>query len=841
MFKNRLVTHFALAFAIPFTSLTPTHAEDVVPPNQAVNEAVISDYEADQARNLQRDNPNYVAPAVTWNQGIGRVVHVNPWHLQATDQGTGERDRPFRTVKAAVKAADDSKRANIGTRLLLHPGVYREPLLLPGWVKTRDTDAPLIIEGVRDVNGRGVVFTGSDTWVDGWQADAETPGLFWHAWPHDWGTAADPWGDLKMGDQQRMKPLARRYEMVRARGEIFRQVLDRAELEEGRYFVDETEDKLWLHLPEGQTPGEIEPEVAQRWLMLQVIGRRNVTLKGLTVEGTANGPARWNITLWDNHDLTIEDFTTRENNGGGISMAKTEHLTLRNFSSLRNGLSGGGMTKCRQVLAENLNLSFNNWRGDWAGFRGWDPAGMKALSIRDALFRNVHVEGNKSHGLWLDYDHRRVVVENLLSINNARHGIFIEANPGPVTLRNSVITGNEYGIEFANTINTTIENCIVFDNRRAQIDYYDNPGRRWIDRFDGREGVVEIADVTLINNVFASINTEAPLINAMMRESIWDSKTTDGNLWFSVSPEDAFYVAGLGYAFDTWQRLTGTSLTDRFADPMMAGEATDGLSFADDSPLLQRETWPQKEVAEIGLNAITDRVAARIRASWTRPYPRLADANGDAFTPIDLTGVANRPLVGDNAWIGIDLHQIEPGKHSFHGVPFVVGAPNSNGDIGVMLLSDQFTDTAGRPLPRTVELPVEAKAQAIYVLHACGYAPNRETIAKYTLVYEDGSAHAMNIDVLGGDVGNAGADMIDPLVAVSEIQDWWPLFHHFESTHARHVLLADKDNPLKDPRYLYTLELVNPSPEKRVRAFRAESIPETKATLMLLGVTAHTH
>jgi hypothetical protein len=197
------------------------------------------------------------------------TLYVNGAPPTAADSNDGSTTKPFKTIHAALQVALANKKKNIGTRVLIQPGLYRETVLNePGYGSPdTDTSAPLIIEAA--VKGK-VIVSGADRWSK-WKAGA-TPGLYTHPWKFKWGVAKNPWGTTVAavdadGKQQiltiEMNDVVRRAEAVFGGGKVLRQVLAAKDLKPGTFFVDESKELLSVRLP---------PDSSRRiWKLLRAI------------------------------------------------------------------------------------------------------------------------------------------------------------------------------------------------------------------------------------------------------------------------------------------------------------------------------------------------------------------------------------------------------------------------------------------------------------------------------------------------------------------------------------------------------------------------------------------
>lgn len=773
-----------------------------------------------------------------WAHGIDRVIHVDPSHLAASDEGEGLKSQPFATLAAAVAVADESKLNHVGTRLVIAPGEYREPIRLKPMQKGTDTEAPLIIEAAEPGS---VTLYGSDRWVDGWTEVADEPGIYQHSWEHDWGLSGNPWEDWanERGSFEVPVPdIAQRWEGVFVKGAPLRQYLDISELTDGSFYVDESGDRLLVDFPGKMTPEEARAEVALRDRLIVIKGRTNVTVRGLTLKHAATGLKRITALMEDGIGYTLEDFVSTLHGGGGFSMNAVDHATWRNVKLNWNGIGGGGFSSCRNVKVHGLEISFNNWRGDWGDWATWHPCGMKNMANDGVHMRDVVAEGNHSHGLWLDWQNENFLVENLRSFDNAGYGLYNEANPGPITVRDSILVNNRNGIHHANSIGLTLEDSIVMNNREGAISLRERIGRYSVSRFTGEKTILAIADWTLRNNIIVQENGGF-LVQTPGYRNHWETLSTEKNLWFTSTLGKAFLVKSLAYDFADWQLLTGTALSDYFANPVMTGNPVDGYTHTEGSPLNLRDSWPVLEVKNPGIEALANRLQSRVESTWADPYALVEGVAPEKFGFIDLGSVANRGVRTEDGWIGNPLNQLASGQFSLHGIPFdLLDEADNRGKAGILLPSKRIAKIGGEPLPGVVEVKFDGQAEAVYVLHVAASAPSFERAATYTFVYEDGSEHSLGIDVLGRDIDDLEEESVGPVIARAELQDWWPTHRQFSHERSRRAMVTPEVDPMSAARFVYTTEIRNPYPGRPIRSLRLESTGESEAAIMVLAVTA---
>ncbi|MBI5726030.1 MAG: CehA/McbA family metallohydrolase [Planctomycetes bacterium] len=229
---------------------------------------------------------------------------------------------------------------------------------------------------------------------------------------------------------------------------------------------------------------------------------------------------------------------------------------------------------------------------------------------------------------------------------------------------------------------------------------------------------------------------------------------------------------------------------------------------------------------------------AGMKASWRTPYRVCASVPARQWEMLDMAPLANRPLHGKDAWIGdgSQLTQIGPGVRRIHGVPFrILDQRRNNGRAAIAVRSRILRTSGGKPLPGSVRIPVNRLCRGIYILHGAGYVAQPGKIAEYAFVYADRSVATKAVWAYG----RPGASRREEIKARknSVVQDWWPAYPQFDNENARRVIVADRKRPL-DYRVLYTMQWLNPHPDKVLKEIRMRSVPAASSALLLLAATA---
>ena len=434
-------------------------------------------------------------------------------------------------IAAAVTKVRDVNRQGKAVKLVLQPTIYREPLVLgPDGMATT---APIIIDG------QGATISGANV-LSSWSPVGD--GTFRHYWPHNLGNLADPWPKLSYN-----RVLLNREAMFV--GQMPYHVVDSsAKLVPGTFLVDEAANTITARPRTGDAP-LTSAEVTVRRKTLQIDGRNNVTVRNMTLERGAGAVQENMAGSWNSSNLTFENVTARQAAGGGFSIGTGKAATLRNVRFLDNGITGYGSYKQVGIMIEGAELARNNWRGAQVGFTGWS-SGVKFGMSSNVTIKGWNAHHNYSHGLWFDYDNEDISVYGLVSAGNLGRGLFLEANPGPITVDNAKICNNGMsGISYARTDRATVRNSQVFNNAG------------WQHLYTGSSTPVTMPDgyvvhgnmMTLQNTI--TVGDDWALKDSMSKgwlfwqtrdeAAFWNSSSFSGNTWYHTQRSNPFRVTAV--------------------------------------------------------------------------------------------------------------------------------------------------------------------------------------------------------------------------------------------------------------------------------------------------------
>lgn len=239
--------------------------------------------------------------------------------------------------------------------------------------------------------------------------------------------------------------------------------------------------------------------------------------------------------------------------------------------------------------------------------------------------------------------------------------------------------------------------------------------------------------------------------------------------------------------------------------------------------------------------AMSSAAAADFEQLLNRRYPMTSSANESRFEQVDLAEFVNRPLNFRKGWLGdLPLTNFAIGRHKIHGVPFEVLGGHARGDCGVIVFRSTSNKTGNsRALPSRLRIPIETTAQAIYILHGCGYSRYLSPFAQYD--FYAGRKHLGSVPLvsLGYPPPDGDTRNFEKEAMKANIQDWWSDFPHldFPSAWRAPVLEGKTEYPDRNV-YLYTLEWKNPFPGRTITHMEIAVDAEKPTTLGVLAISA---
>ncbi|MBW4549838.1 MAG: right-handed parallel beta-helix repeat-containing protein [Aphanocapsa sp. GSE-SYN-MK-11-07L] len=497
-------------------------------------------------------------------------IYINPESAEAADTNLGTKAFPLKTIAAGLKQAVRQRNKGVAAQILIYPGVYRESLSLD--LKGSLTDAAISLEALPTTESAAVMITGSEVWDD-WSQSKNTA-IYTHPWRSDWGLAGNPWQEYEID----LAPIVQRGEMIFVNGQLMQQVLSLAELTAGRFYISEPENLVYLYPSDRLDLEQANIEVATQTGIFRLTNASNVSIKGITFKHAA-GAFSAAASVSNSTNFLIENCQFVWNNWAGLIISNSQNITVQNSQAEHNGLKGITANHITNLNLTDVSSSYNNWRGAWGEFYDWD-AGEKYFYIHGGRFENYRAIANLSAGLWLDTDNQDIVIDHAFLASNAVTGLFLEAGPGPITVKNSIICNNYQvadnylqtpGLFAWSAANVTVENNLIFGNEFAQVGIRDLYPRQ-VEGKPNQTGTLVSQDWQFRNNVIINTSPDQKLLVTLKAKPFLDSLQSDNNMW-SVAAKPAldqavtpFQIEQSQLTFQQWQSDWGKDQNSIFLD-----------------------------------------------------------------------------------------------------------------------------------------------------------------------------------------------------------------------------------------------------------------------------------
>lgn len=392
-----------------------------------------------------------IVAAIPLHAATHAVAQRDP---QATDDGPGTPDKPWRTLGKAVEQAGP------GDVVLIRDGIYREHLVF----KTSGTaQQPVRFQAAANAH---VVLTGADP-LSGWRQLDGQKNIYAIAWPYRF----IGWSKNMSHPDDEYHRLIGRCEQVEVDGYLLRQVLEANQLAPGSYFADVSNQVLQVWDAGNRDLNQVHVEASTRPEICQVTGNY-VQLNGFHFRLAANMAQHGAVVLSGTHDL-LEDCVVEDMNASGATLAG-EQLTVSRCTFRANGQLGFGANGAHQLLFTGCLVENNNTKGF---ARGWEAGGDKLVLCRDAILERSCFLRNRGSGIWFDIGNEHCTVRNCLIADNEDGGIFDEISFG-LQAHDNVIAGNGFaetagawgaqaGITLSSSPESVIERNLIVGNREG--------------------------------------------------------------------------------------------------------------------------------------------------------------------------------------------------------------------------------------------------------------------------------------------------------------------------------------------------------------------------------------
>ncbi len=381
-----------------------------------------------------------------------------------SDSNSGSKTSPLKTIGAASSMAQTNNHNNIGSRITINPGTYRESIILN--YNKKDTSLPITYEAATN----GTVIVSGATVYTGWTRYSAIQRIYTNTWLNNWGTCAQ----ITICPFQ--QEIMMRQEMVVLNGTPMTQVLSLTQMVKGTFYVDEAGAQIYLWPPYGTKMSTATVEVASLPTIFEISSKSNIVVRGLTFQyaNSCRDSAALLVT-GSSTNILLDSDTFQWNNALGLKITNpVTYFTVENAVSNHNGQSGYQESQTKYGLWQSDSASYNNWRGAQAAYYACNTGGFHASLAHNDTIDGLTTSYNQSYGIHWDTDDANITASKVISTSNQMTGAFVEKDEGPITFSKSYFCNqsastNVGGLVLRNSENITLTNSTLVNNVPAQI------------------------------------------------------------------------------------------------------------------------------------------------------------------------------------------------------------------------------------------------------------------------------------------------------------------------------------------------------------------------------------
>ena len=346
---------------------------------------------------------------VSYARTRGLIIQVDAKNPSASDATLRNPASPFKSISGALRAASQLGGKSAPITILVHPGIYRETVIV---------QQPVILLGQA-----GAEIRGSDPWPTGWTSAG-------NYWTHPGAPTFQSHGVC--GNIQCLDPVHVFYD-----GRPFRHV-------EGIPTTGEFAITLDRVLILADPPAGHLVEVTTRpfWI---VIASSGVTVKGFRMRHAANDSQSGAVDADGYSNITVAYNVLSDTHGAVVSIRNGSNARVISNDISRGGQLGVHLFAVTGSLIQSNRIQTNNIYGfSW----GWEAGGLKATRASRLTIDGNDVGSNDGPGLWCDGDCQDVTVSNNRVHDNAGAGIQYEISHNG-RISNNVVwkNGLAYGLD----------------------------------------------------------------------------------------------------------------------------------------------------------------------------------------------------------------------------------------------------------------------------------------------------------------------------------------------------------------------------------------------------------
>jgi hypothetical protein len=608
----------------------------------------------------------------TVNEGLETaVIYVDT--AKGSDSNPGTAASPLKTISSSVAKALQNNKLNIGTKVIIYPGIYRESIVIsPN--PSGQTAMPMTFQAATN----GTVTVSGAVQYTGWAPYGAKPDIYFATWPNNWALCP---GDT--GDHPFAPDIVNRREMIIVNGSSLTQVLTLSEMMyPGTFFVDNTAGLVYVWPPSGTNMTTADVEVPTNPNLLTIQSLNSQTLNGVVVRGlsfqfanSCHSDSAVRVT-GKVTNILLDTDTFQWNNGHGLNVHyAATNVTVANSVSNHNGSESFGAWQAKNVLWQNLKASYNNWRGAQGAYYMWGTSGLHLFSDHNDTISGLTLTYNQTFTIHWDTNNKNIKMDSVFAANNVI-GVSVEKNDGPISITNSkfcstVGDASPGGLNIRNSENTTISGTTIYDQSPNQVNIIGVAGGLPITDWEtGQSYNLVSQNLTFTDNVIENVGTSQSLFrDGSLGGADWtafqSTLKSDNNTWWDGSNPTSFVVPtpnnGTSATFAHWQSVTGQDLHSTFAAPKADSAAA--CAATADHPDFWLLTKSQQATADAAGNA-----------SFPLTLYSLGGLTGPAQLSIDLSSMpgataafsrSSVPLSGTSTLTVNAPAALAPGMYTF--------------------------------------------------------------------------------------------------------------------------------------------------------------------------------
>lgn len=495
------------------------------------------------------------------NEGLETAaIYVDT--VKGNDSNSGSQSAPLKTIGASVTKALANNYANIGTKVIINPGTYREAVVIGG--TKRSTTLPITFEAATN----GTVFVSGSALISGWSLYQGSTTVYEASWPYKFGvcTAQPPPAPAQ-------QEIVLHAEMLIVKGAALTQVLDTTSLLPGTFYVDDTHSLVYMYPPSGTNVATATIETATVPTIWEMSGQSDLVIRGLTFEYSNACPQSAAVMVGGSAtNILFDTDNFIWNNAMGIDFSTVEDFTVQKSAANYNGQIGFASHEVKNSVWQNNQANYNNWRGAQGAFYTWDTGGTKWMWDHNATYTDMVANFNLANGVAWDTDNETVTFTSGIEAMNLVNGIQIEKTEGPFTVSDSYFCYDNLlnvtqrgGVAVRNSEQVSLSGVVMYDNLVNQFVIVGQPGGIVITNWETGQSYNLVTEKFTAGNSVFSGTTEAVLSDSYLGNSDWSvfvsSLKSNDNTFYASSNSSAFVVptpkSGTDLTLAQWQSETG--------------------------------------------------------------------------------------------------------------------------------------------------------------------------------------------------------------------------------------------------------------------------------------------